>query len=69
MTDPMQGINYDAWKLASPDEGDEEPEPEACDVCAGIGWLPRIHTDEHGNEMRDGYDACRECDGAGVKPC
>jgi hypothetical protein len=60
MTDPMHAINYDAWKLASPDELDEpEVEPELCQHCAGIGWAPLY------NNPPFLYGDCEWCDGTG----
>ena len=53
----MTGLprDYDAWRLASPDD-----EREACRLCANTGDRECPDCDGHG---------CIECDGDGTVPC
>ena len=50
--------NYDSWKLASPDEKEEE----VCRCCGGEGELW-----EHGGpDLDDLVVLCETCEGTGV---
>ena len=53
---------YDAYKLATPPEYEEEG--ETCDCCDGTGVVYVVY-DWHGHPQ-DGEHDCQECGGTGV---